>query len=379
MITVDSIHTYSNVVTPFPKRPHAEYGPSKLKDYEACPSYKSRSGTNPIAEAGTRVHEAIEKEDPTLLVDEVERSLAEWCLSFLESTRQEKAKTTKLAASYQELLLDMRLGSHSTYGTSDLLDIYGNGTAVMYDWKTGYGAVEDAETNAQVQAYTLGAFTKFPQINELEFYIVSPRRQEITVGKYTRDDIPKITLRLGTIIARAKELAGKVFNPTEKVCDYCANQGSCQALADKALVVSKKAGFEVPETITLNGTSEEKGQLLKLANLLEGWAEETKKELLRQAVDEGTDIAGYKLEQRRTPRTIDNPLLGYDAVKDVVSVEEYLLSCTRVSVPQLEKFVSEKAPRGKKAEAKQHLEDLLRSKGAFREEGTINVLKPKRD
>jgi hypothetical protein len=46
-----------------------------------------------------------------------------------------------------------------------------------------------------------------------------------------------------------------------------------------------------------------------------------------------------------------------------------------VSVPTLEKFVSERAPKGKKAEAKQTLEDALRDKGALREEGVIHVLK----
>ena len=354
-------------------RPHAKYSPSSLKNYEACPSFQGRSGTNPIAEAGTRIHEAVEKEDPSLLVDEVERSLAEWCLAFLAHTRGERSGSANLVASHQEIFLTMRLGDHETYGTSDLLDIYSDGTATMFDWKTGYGAVEDAETNAQVQAYTLGVFQKFPDINELAFYLVLPRRQEITYCLYKRSDMDRIRLRLGTIIARAK--LAKEFNPTEGVCDYCNNQGSCAALAQKALVIGQKSGFEVPDFISLNGSSDEKGKLLKLANLLADWAEATKKELLRQALEEGSEIQGYRLDQRRTPRTIAEPLMGYEAIKDLVSVEEFLLACTRVSVPQLEKFVSERAPKGKKAEAKQHLEDVLRDKGALREEGTIHILK----
>lgn len=355
-------------------RPHAQYSPSSLKNYEACPSFKGRSGTNPIAEAGTRIHEAVEKEDPSLLVDEVERSLAEWCLSFLAHSRGDKGRTANLVASHQEIFLTMRLGDHETYGTSDLLDIYNDGTAVMYDWKTGYGQVEDAEVNAQVQAYTLGVFQKFSEINELAFYLVLPRRQEITHALYKRSDMDRIRLRLGTIIARAK--LAQEYNPTEGVCDYCANQGSCKALAEKALIVGQKAGFDVPASITTDGSPADKGKLLKLANLLADWSEATKKEILRQSLEEGQEIAGYKLDQRRTPRTIDNPLLGYDAIKELVSVEEFLLSCTRVSVPQLEKFVSERAPKGKKAEAKQHLEDLLRTNGALRDEGVIHLLKP---
>lgn len=356
-------------------RPHAEHSPSALKNFEACPSYTGRSGTNPIAEAGTRIHEAIEKEDPTLLVDEVESSLAEWALSFLYYNRAEKAKTSALRASHQEIFLEMDFGVHSTYGTSDLLDLYADGTGVMYDWKTGYGAVEDAEDNAQVQAYTYGAFQKFPELKKLDFYLVLPRRQEITYATYTRADMDRIRLRLSTIIARAKQSAGQIFNPKEGVCEFCATQGSCKALAEKALVVGQKSGFDVPQSVSLDGSPVEKGKLLKLANLLSDWCDATKKELLRQSLEEGAEITGYRLDQRRTPRTIDNPLLGYDAVKDLVSVEEYLLSCTRVSVPQLEKFVAERAPKGKKTEVKQHLEDQLRESGALREEGTIHVLK----
>jgi len=358
-------------------RPHAEHSPSALKNFEACPSFKSRSGTNPIAEAGTRIHEAVEKEDPSLLVDEVERALAEWCLAFLAHNRGDKGKSASLVASHQEIALKMRMGDHSTFGTADLLDIYSDGkttTAAMYDWKTGFGKVEDAESNAQVQAYTLGVFQKFPEIDELAFYLVQPRRQEISYAIYKRSDVDRIRLRLSTIIARAK--LAQEFNPTEGVCDYCAKQGSCKALAQKALVIAQKAGFEVPKSISLDGTPEDRAALLKLANLFTNWCADTKSELLRQALEEDAEIPGYKLDRRRTPRTIDNPLLGYDAIKELVSVEEYLLSCTRVSVPQLEKFVSERAPKGQKAEAKKNLENLLRDNGALRDEGVIHLLKP---
>lgn len=356
-------------------RPHAEHGPSGLKNYEACPSYKGRSGTNPIAEAGTRIHEAIENRDPSVLVDEVERGLAEWCLAFLAANRDERSANAKLVASHQEIQLQMRVGDFHTFGTSDLIDIYDDGSGVLYDWKTGYGAVEDAEVNVQVQAYAFGIFSKFPELQRLDCYLVLPRRGEITHAHYSRVDMARIQLRIGTIIARAKESSGKIFNPKEGVCDYCANQGSCKALAEKALVIGQKAGFEVPQSISLEGAPDDRAKLLKLANLLANWCEDTKKELLRQALEDGAEITGYKLEQRRTPRAVDNPLLGYDAVKDMVSLEEYLLSCTRVSVPTLEKFVAEKAPKGKKAEAKQHLEDLLRGSGALRDEGSIHRLK----
>lgn len=359
-------------------RPHAEFSPSGLKNFEACPSYRSRGGTNPIAEAGTRIHEAVEKEDPSLLTDETEQQLAIWCLQFLAQSRGDKAASADLVASHQEIFLEMRLGDNGTFGTSDLLDVYqdratGEKTAVMYDWKTGFGAVEDAEVNTQVWAYTLGVFQKFPDVTELAFYLVLPRRQEISYATFKRSDVDRIKLRLSTIIARAK--LAQEFNPTEGVCDYCSKQGSCKALAEKALVIGQKSGFDVPQSVSLDGTPADRAKLLKLATLLQGWCESTKKEILRQALEEGAEIPGFRLDQRRLPRSIEEPLMGYEAVKHLVSLEEYLLACTRVSVPSLERFVSERAPKGKKAEVKQTLEDALRDKGALREEGVIHVLK----
>jgi hypothetical protein len=356
-------------------RPHHPYGPSSLKNYECCPSYKNRGGSNPIAEAGTRIHNAVEKRNPSLLIDGEEQALAVTCLDFLDDVRRARAVSANLVASHQEIFFEIDLGEHSTYGTCDLLDIYDDGDATLFDWKTGYGSVDDAESNSQGIAYILGAFAAFQDIKRIQIYFVLPRRHEVSLAEFTREDIPQLSLRISTIIARAKELAGKEFNPTEGVCNYCAYQGSCKALAGRALVVAQKAGFEVPSNISGNGSPEEKAQLLKLANILADWCDATKKELLRQALEEGVEIPGYRLDSRKTPRTVESPLLGFAAVSDMMSFEEFLGACTRVSVVELEKIVADKADRGQKGNARQALECRLRDKGALKDEGIIHILK----
>ena len=60
----------------------------------------------------------------------------------------------------------------------------------------------------------------------------------------------------------------------------------------------------------------------------------------------------------------------------MMTFEEFLSACTRVSVPTLEKIVAEKADRGQKGNVRQQLEDRLRDKGALKEEGVIHFLKP---
>ena len=354
------------------ERIHAEYSPSALKNYEACPSYKKREGTNAIAEQGTKIHEAIDLGDVSHLNDE-ELAIAKYCFDFQDHIRASKG--SEPVKVLREVVLDIVAGDQATFGSADLIEIYGDGSAVLMDWKTGYGGVDDAEVNSQVWSYTLGLMQAHPEVHTVEAYLVLPRRQEISSAVFKRADADKLALRINTIISRAKEVAGSVFNPTEGVCDYCNFKGSCKALAGKALILGQKAGFDVPSNISLDGSPEDRAKLLKLANLLSVWADDTKKELLRQALEEGAEIPGYRLDQRKTPRVIDNVVAGWDAIKTMVDLEEFLSAASRISVPTLEKIVSEKAPKGQKAKAKEALEDALRDANALKEEGVIHVLK----
>jgi superfamily II DNA or RNA helicase len=383
-----SVPTHQNPTTPTmpapttPKdapdhsaRKHAEHSPSSLKMFEACPSFKKRSGTNVMAESGTRIHEAIDANDTSLLTEE-EKAIADYCTAFRRHVHSEMRKAGRqLVRELHEVVLDIRASNESTFGSADLIEIYDDGHAVLMDWKTGFTAVDDASYNAQVAAYVLGAFQAHPEIKRIDAYLVLPRRQEISHASFELADVPRLKLRIGTIIARAKELKGKEHNPVEGVCDYCNARGTCKALATKALEVGQKAGFDVPAAVSYDGTPEDRAKLLKLANLLSQWCEDTKKELLRQALDEGAEIPGYRLDQRRTPRAIDNAVAGYEAVKSIVTLEEFLSAASRISVPSLEKIVAEKAPRGNKEKAKLYLEDLLRDANALKEEGTVHVLK----
>ena len=316
-------------------RPHAEHSPSGLKMFAACPSYGSRGGTNAMAESGNRIHVAIEKRNPQLLLDGEEQALAITCLDFLDNIRGARSSSADLVASHQEIFLEVSLDDHSTYGTCDLIDIYSDGDATLMDWKTGFGSVDDAEINLQGHCYVLGAFQRFPEIKRIQLYFVLPRRHEVSLAEFTRADIPRLALGISTVIARAKELRGVEFNPTEGVCDYCKFQGSCKALAGKALAIAQKSGFEVPHNISWDSTPEEKAKLLKLANIMADWADATKKEMLRQALEDGVELPGYRLDSRKTPRTIESPLLGFAAVSDMITFEEFLSACTRVSVVEL--------------------------------------------
>jgi superfamily II DNA or RNA helicase len=62
---------------------HHKYSPSQLSSFEKCPGFSPRSGTNPIAERGTRIHKAIETGSDAELQSDEERFLAEACRGFV--------------------------------------------------------------------------------------------------------------------------------------------------------------------------------------------------------------------------------------------------------------------------------------------------------
>lgn len=357
-------------------RGHAEHSPSSLKYFEACPSFAKTDGSSAMADIGTRIHEALDAEDLSRLGPE-EAPLAEYCLQFRDYIRASKQPAT-IKRQYKEIRLTVELGEGvSTYGSVDLFETFSDNTGILMDWKTGYNAVDDCEINSQVWAYTLGAFQKFPEIEKIDTYLVLPRRQEVSHFQFTRADMERMALRLGTIILRAKQLKGEVFTPQEGVCDYCGNRARCQALADKALKIGRMASFDVPESVdVVHGKPEDKAKLLKLANLLTSWADDVKKELLRQALEESAEIPGYRLDQRRVPRSIPSPVLAYNALKDFLSLDEFLAAAGKISVTALEEAYSSKAPKGKKSAFKAQLIDTLTDAGAISQDGVIHLLKP---
>jgi hypothetical protein len=361
-------------------RDHAEHSPSALKMFEICPGYRPNGGTNWAADRGTRIHEALEAEDISRLVDPDEQAIAQKCYDYVQQLIESKGG--KVLEVHKEIRFDIDLGGgESTFGTCDLGLKFSETEMALLDYKTGYGAVEDAEINTQAWAYSIGAFQLFEKIEKLEFYFLMPVRDEITFATFTRAQLPEMKLRLQTIIKRAKD--GKIFNPQPGVCDYCDNQASCPALAKKALLIAKKypeTGFPIPEDITgENASASDLAALLKLAPIMESWAEEIKKLALSKSLEEGWELPGFRLQERKSPRSITSALQAYEAVKDTVSITDFLAACTKVSVPDLENYFAESIPRGKKGQAKQQLVDLLTDAGCLKQEGIIHVLKAEKN
>ena len=349
------------------KTKHAKHSPSSLGYKEICPAFRGRSGTNPAAEEGTLMHEALEKDDYSKLNEE-QAFLCGLCRDYRDGELARLSNPTL----YRELKLTIADGL--TFGTADFVAIAGK-SGLLMDWKFGRGAVDHADSNAQGCAYALGVFEMFPELEDLTVHFVQPRRQFISKHTYTRKDTERMRLRIHTIIRRANA-RNREEHPGIHCC-YCSKQATCAKLRSLALpLASRYAELSIPEELHPSRivSPEQMAHCLDCAKILKEWIESVSFHAIDMATN-GVNIPGYKLVNRAARKTISDALAAYGAVKDNVSFESFLACCGNVKIEALCDQISVSAPRGQKQKAKDALIAKLVEDGIITQGASSKFLK----
>lgn len=280
--------------------------------------------------------------------------------------------------------LKLSILSGLTFGTADLVLVKAD-RAMICDAKFGWTAVEDAENNLQGWAYAIGVFEKYPEVQMVDVVFAQPRLNSISRHAFYRSsDLDRMRVRVATVIARAKHSPPEL-NPTEFACLYCGAKATCLALHKKALIIANKFSPLTPdgELIDLynpdqlaNPDLRAKAEILR--RVIEPWCEKVRRENIKYAIETGEEIPGFEVSTRAGRKTINNPSLTYELVKDRLSPEEFAAVC-EVSAAQLLKSYSSKAPRGAKEKLKQEIEDRLDEAGVLQGGGEITYLKRKKE
>lgn len=364
---------------------HAVYGPSSLKHFEICPSYTNRQekegDVNVAALSGTRIHNALEVEDPELLEDEEEESLAWVMLEQVRANELEHGVAILNAKGeleegdkWNEIRLQINLAHHKTFGTLDRLMIRGR-VAVAQDYKCGVTPVDDAEINAQAWSYTLGIFEMFPEVEIIHFYFLIPRQEVMTHAAFVRHEevepedyweeneikpvatMAEIHLRIDLIIERARELSGKIFNPQAHNCEWCGNKINCEALAHRALVIANQyevEGLQLPANLYPEDMESgvDIGKARMLVQVLEVWIEAVKDRANDLYKNHGVEIPGFVWKTRKTSRTISDPVAAFNVLEEStgIDVADFLGCAGSIKITELEKLIKSKAPKGRNKE-----------------------------
>lgn len=353
------------------ERPHAKRSPSQLKMFDKCPRYLPNNETNPMAERGTAMHLAMETDSWAHITDPEEIGLLRKTQGFIDAVKRKNGSPDE---DHREIRLIMDLNlpqewqpeDRDVFGTCDRFMVYGN-FAIMADYKFGYRMVDNPKDNRQSHAYVLGAFDRFPGIFSITFFFLIPRQDAVLHHTFTRADIPRLRQELRGIIVRSVD-PNSPHKPASDLCEFCLRNltGNCPAIFAKGRELAMKydGGLELPDILHGSEIKDPAmmAQALLLAPILEKWAEGVRRAAKDMVTGQKLEIPGYRLAVQPGPREIVAPKKAYEKVKHILTPEEFA-ACTDVSVTKLFEAIRSKAPKGKKKELAESVEDALLDAG----------------
>lgn len=185
------------------------------------------------------------------------------------------------------------------FGTADCV-IIADGTMEIIDFKYGKGYKVEAEGNAQMRLYALGALVAYEDlydIKKVRMMIFQPRinnapSDEITTRKLVRWASEYVKPRAQL----AMKGEGK-FDPSDETCKFCRAKAKCRARADKNLELFDESPD--PALITLD----EAGQILEKAKDIKAWLKDLE-DLVFESLKAGAAVPGWKLVAGRSNRQL---------------------------------------------------------------------------
>jgi hypothetical protein len=136
-------------------------------------------------------------------------------------------------------------------GTPDL-GIYHSQVVTVADWKSGWGDVEDPETNNQLIGYGILIFEaltkgdKPPEIKRIDLMIIQPKLNQVKAYSFTPDKLKERAADITQIIKESEEGEGKFT--TGPWCSSCFKNMRCPAFAGQVQALAAMVTDPVPVT-----------------------------------------------------------------------------------------------------------------------------------
>ena len=344
-------------------------------------------------------------EDDEKLSDEDAVAAAD-CLDFIEGRRQVYLATAKAAwekagavksdipkfniQEFKEIYLpidDLKFDDclSTTAGYVDHTLISWDETeADLADWKFGFWAVEPTVTNLQAIAYSLGAFKKFPKLQQVRFWFKQPHLDSLDSHVFRRADIPALYLRVQAVVARARKAreAGDYASATPyvPVCNFCDHLGECPIGLNFALKVAKKfSPLEFPSDVTPSMILDPQNTLvaLNLASVMKVWSEAFRRQVTDRVLRRDAPIPeGYGIQEMPGRRSIVDMAKFKEISLKYVKPEDYE-KCLDATFKPLEDAIIESAARGVKKSTVIKFQQELEQFGAVKRGQSFSFLKIK--
>lgn len=299
---------------------HAYLPPSSADRWIHCPGSVALAAQLPppesstYAEEGTLAHSVAElklrRNIGELTQRQFTRSMTKyvkseyWCGEMDEATdfyADTVIEHLADAGADAELMIEQYLSLDrwvpESFGTSDAV-VIGGDTIEVIDLKYGKGVKVNAESNAQLRLYALGAAALFGDLydfTQARYTIVQPRL----------DHVSSETVPLKELLLWAEdEVRPRAVMALEETdytacgdwCRWCPAKALCRHRAEHNLELAKDE-FKAPPLLT----DEEIGDVLTRAEAVKRWVEDVQTWALEQAVA-GKNFDGWKLVEGRSVR-----------------------------------------------------------------------------
>ena len=223
------------------------------------------------------------------------------------------------------------------FGSSDAVLIYGD-TLEVFDLKYGKGVKVEAENNAQMMCYALGAYCgqgEFYDIANVRMTIIQPRLRHESSWAMTAPDLLHWAHNELKPAARLA-FEGKGEQTPGEHCRFCKVAAKCKALANYTLGVTEDK--TEPGLMSL----EEIAKLLPHFATIKSWINSVEEFALEAAL-EGDSIPGYKVVEGRSVRKISNAAEAIQRLEGAgIPAENYLKPAELKTITDLEKTLTKK-------------------------------------
>lgn len=360
-------HTKSETANMTPdhsERAHAEFSPSALKLLSICAGFHGKDADNEASLRGTRIHEALEIENPSALHDEEEVAIYELILAERNHLLSIMFGDELPENFLNEIRLTIELDAATPcFGTCDFLAFReGANHALMIDYKTGISKIDPPQENMQAKAYALGAFQKYSHLDTIQFAFIVPRNGGTLLGTFERSRMAELRAELSEVVRRAETTRPKwetgqidIDDCTPSVnCRFCRHEDRCPALGGLCLSVAKRYRPDLlPDGDISSGAVEDPATLEKLfviAKIVENWASGIKHKAMQLALS-GHEYDTLRLKSMGTPKkVVENSYFLKLAEQHGLDRDE-VLKLAEFSLTKVTDLIGAQAPRGKKGAA----------------------------